>query len=162
MRPMPFEGANVVYRLDGEGPDRGVPAKVGEHAGPDGILSPTDPSAALPYALTRWTPDSSERAILAVGGDIELVVLGGGFPPVSLGVTQTGELLGMFTWAAFAPDTASDVLELIAADRRAHQTLDRGPITRAEDERLERLAQLSEVLQGAVDALPPAKPPRKR
>jgi hypothetical protein len=156
MRAIPFAGSNTVFRLDGEGPERGVPAKVGKHAAPDGLLSPTDPCAALPYALTRWTLDNTERAVIASGGDIELVIFGGGFPPVSLGVAS-GDLSDMFAWAAFSPDTARDIVELIRLDGASAPADLR---TAAQDARLERLAQTGDVLESALRRIePPAKPP---
>lgn len=171
MRALPFEGANIVFRLADAGPERGVPAKVGDHAGPDGVLSPTDPSAAMPYALTRWTPDSAERAMLAVGGDIELVVFGGGFPPVSLGVTQ-GELDGMFVWASLPPATAQLLVDLIENNRNAR--LDAAvaagvSLKREQLLELEGLEQLRDTLSAALRKIdentppaPPPPPPRRR
>lgn len=163
MRAMPFDGANVNFRLDGAGPERGVPAKVGEHAGPDGILSPTDPSAAMPYALTRWMPDSSERACLAAGGDIELVVFGGGFPPVSIGVAPS-EDQGLFVWASIPPPVARDLVTLIRRQREGPASAEHNGQAAGERLQLEGLQLLADSLDRALRALPqpPPPPPRKR
>lgn len=167
MRAMPFAGANAVFGLQGGGPENGLPAKVGEHAAPDGVVEATDPCASMPYAITRWTPDSDERGALAVGADVELIVLGGGVPPLAMRTVREGELLDMFVWCSIPPTAARRLVQLVARNR-VEALLDAAVLTQAERVALEELDLFADAIRGALrsldDEMPakPPPPPRKR
>lgn len=76
--------SNRVYALPGGNEDHDLWVRVGTL---DTHLPASDPSAAQPYIASVWEPDQGERAAIATGANLELVIYGRAQPPVSLGVT---------------------------------------------------------------------------
>lgn len=75
MKPRRFHGANFVFRLEGGNEDNDL--WVERMEGPDGE----------PLIGSVWEPTDEERARIAAGENVALVVWGTGHPPVALAPT---------------------------------------------------------------------------
>lgn len=80
--------SNAVYALEGGTKANDLHVMKGTHAGADGLVAPGDPIYHLPYVASVWQPDEHERAALAVGANVELLIIGGNQPPVCLRTTS--------------------------------------------------------------------------
>jgi hypothetical protein len=146
MRAVEFPSANRVYHLKGGTEANDLHVQQGPHAGADGIVEAGDPTYHLAYTRTVWTPDELERAELATGRNIELVILGaGGVPPLMLGVTddapagETQDELSPGVWLVLRGALLDDVIHVL--DRlKAHA--DESDVTVEAAPRLARLDEL--------------------
>lgn len=77
MKPRRTHLANFVYRLEGGNEDNDL--WVYKHVDVDGF----------PVIRSCWVPDALERAAIAAGGNIELIVWGTEQPPVALVLNNT-------------------------------------------------------------------------
>lgn len=76
--------SNSVFRLPGGTEDNDLHVRRG--VGLDTLVE-DDPCAGDPYVASVWEPDPEERAALATGSNVELVILGVGVPPLLMRVT---------------------------------------------------------------------------
>jgi hypothetical protein len=76
VRPRRTHESNGVFRLDGGTEDNDLWVTHG--TAEDGV----------PVVCSVWEPTEDERRQLAEGANLELVVWGGGTPPVALGLTS--------------------------------------------------------------------------
>lgn len=77
MKPRRTHLANFVYRLEGATEDADL--WVYKHRDPEGF----------PVIRSCWVPTAEERAAIANGANIELVVWGDGHPPVAMQLNET-------------------------------------------------------------------------
>lgn len=94
-----------------------LPARLVGHAGSAGIVAPGHPAYHSPCIVSVWEPDASERAGLATGAMLELIVYGQHHPPVNVGVTRdaisTGVVAGPSAWLEIDEPAARDLIELL-------------------------------------------------
>lgn len=72
MKPRRTHFSNKVFALPGGNEDNDLWVQVAEDAQGDPVICST------------WQPTDAERAIIAAGGQVELVVWGDGTPPVAI------------------------------------------------------------------------------
>lgn len=157
MRAVRTRTSNRRYELSGGTDANVLPARVGDHAGADGIVAPGDPTYHLPYLLTTWVPSDDERAAIAVGRNLELVILGGSLPPLALGVTDEGPvdepeqaaLDDPCVWLRMAEPLAQDVL-LVLRSVSAQAEASKGAGEEPTEEALASLERL-DVLRGMLE-----------
>lgn len=153
MRPVRTESTNTTLKLPGGDESNDLPARVGRHAGSDGIVEAGDPAYHAPYIATIWEPDPAERAALSAGANIELVLwTGSPPPPVALGVNREpilGEPLsivpGPSLWFEVGPELAKDLAAMLGALDKAEP-----PDDPAVHDRFQRLAELRFALAGGL------------
>jgi hypothetical protein len=76
MKPRRTVYSNQVFRLPGGTEDNDLWVMRDQH---------TDGS---PLIRSCWVPDDDERQAIAAGANIELIIWGGGHPPVAMGVVS--------------------------------------------------------------------------
>lgn len=155
MRGRRTPSSNFVYRLPGGTEDNDLHVQLGRGYP---TLDERDPCAGMPYIAAVFEPAPQERAAIARGANVELVVLGEGMPPVMLHVTDeqpTGRPQrthdGPAIWAELPRTLVEDVLILLQALDGANPS---GP--EAAD-RFERLAALRTTLEGGLASLDQAQ-----
>lgn len=139
MRAIRTRSSNGNLKLGETGPEHDLPIRRGPSAGPDGLVPAGDPCYHLPYISTVWQPTHEERAHLAIGRNIELVLItGASVPPLAIGVSDEEPidtdaahaqppLEEPAIWMAMSVPLADDlvtVIELIQA--RAREARERG------------------------------------
>lgn len=87
MRSRRTRSSNGVFRLGGGTEDNDLHVQRVEAAVELGF-DPNDPCADMPAIRSVWEPRPEERAALACGANIELVVVGTEQPPVSINTTD--------------------------------------------------------------------------
>lgn len=88
MRVIRTARTNGELELEGAGPEHNLPVYHGPSAGAARIVEAGDPCYHKPFVASVWEPDPAERAALATGRNIELVILSRQVPAVALGVTD--------------------------------------------------------------------------
>lgn len=85
MKPRRTAASNTVLELAGGTEDNRLHATIG--TGLPG-LADDDPGRDEPYIACIFEPDQAERAAIASGANVELVIFGQQMPPVSLATTR--------------------------------------------------------------------------
>lgn len=149
MRPRRTPSSNFVYRLPGGTEDNDLHCRRGECLG------------GTPYVASVWDLEPAERAAIGAGANVELTVLGGGHPPVILGVTReqptsrpTTGVGGDHARVWVELESAHAVEVLIAITHYRMQVLD----AEAEPAAAERLETLEQLLRGSLETLDPQEP----
>lgn len=138
MRAIRTPSTTGTFELVGGGPERGLPFRHGPSAGAARIVEAGDPCYHMPFVATVWEPTHEERAHLAIGRNVELVLLTAGpVPPLSVAVTDElpvdAEAANAIPldhpaiWAAMELDLCEDLVTVVELlDRQAGQARDRG------------------------------------
>lgn len=153
MNPRRVPSSNHVVGLPGGTEDNDLHVRTGV-SWPN--LAADDPCAGQPYTAAVFEPDPVERAAIATGANVELVILGTRVPPLILGVTREQPLSrpqrvndGPALWAEFPRELVLDLLAMF-------QALDTGPqqpVPAAVRQRLRNLAELRRHLEAGLQAL---------
>jgi hypothetical protein len=168
MRAIRTPSTNGTLELAGAGPEHDLPIKRGYAAGPDGLVAPGDPAYHLPYVATVWEPSHEERAHLAIGRNLQLLIITpASVPPLAMGVTDETPVDDEAAhaqppidtpavWMALDAIVVRDVITLIAAlEDRAAAALEE-PDVALEPEFVDSLGRLTDLrvrLAGYVDEL---------
>jgi hypothetical protein len=114
-------------------------------------FAPDDPCAHTPAISSVWEPDPDERAAIACGANVELVVIGVTQPPVSVRMTREQPLSrparaneGLAMWVELSMDLARDVSRALRTEM-AEDTMS--------DARFERLQNLAKLFEAQIAEL---------
>lgn len=142
MRPRRTPSSNFVYRLPGGTEDNDLHCRV--------------EAEGTPCVASVWDLEPHERAAIGAGANIELTVIGGGHPPVQLGVTReqptsrpTVGVEGEHTRLWVELEQAHAVEVLIALTHYRTQVLRAD----ADPDACRRLASIEQLLRGSLEAL---------
>lgn len=160
MRSVQTPASNAVYQLRGGTEANDLHVRKGQTAGPDGLVEAGDPCYHLPYVLSVWVPDDIERAAIGAGANLELVILGGGTPPLMLNATSEQpidrearpDLDAPSIWLRIHATLANDVVDVIAALERQAEAAGE-PIAEGLESSIGRLAQLRHYLESGLEQL---------
>jgi hypothetical protein len=167
MRAIRTAKTNGELKLGGAGPEHNLPIQHGPSAGAARLVERGDPCYHLPYVASVWEPTHEERAHIAIGRNLELILLTAApVPPLAIGVTDEDPLDTPTeaaqpsidepaVWAALPLELARDVAEVLGyleAQRDAARDMET-ELAPGLDERIDRLGALRERLAAYVDEL---------
>jgi hypothetical protein len=151
MRSRRTASSNGVFRLGGGTEDNDLHVRRVASASELG-LAPDDPCAASPAIVSVWEPRPEERAAIACGSNVELIVLGTEQPPVTVNTTDEQPLSRPQRLSdGAAPALCLEVQRVIVDDLLA-LLADAGQVI-ADRARVDRLAGLAEQLAGHIPEL---------
>jgi hypothetical protein len=81
VRPVVTQQSNAVFKLPGGDVDSDLP-----------VVRATS-QHNIPIIISTWVPDTEERAAIAAGANVELIVWGVSQPPVFVGMTPAQEMV---------------------------------------------------------------------
>lgn len=165
MRPARTAKTNRTIGLEGGDARHDLPCQVGSHAGIEGLVDRGDPGYHQPFIASTWEPDPLERAAIATGANLEVVIWGTRLPPLALGITReplTGEPLRASTgegprlWFEVGEELARDLAAMLQAVHAAPATAP--PPLKARHARLEELRAALELGLADLSTAEPEAP----